>query len=70
MKTLTEDLPLCGTLYQSATIIQVPLNELSSFNLMWELTVLMLVFPVVNMLYRTDPVEAVLIEAAKGATTE
>ena len=68
MKTLTVD-PLLGcTLYQSAT--RMPLNELPSFNLMWELTVLMLVSPVVNVLYRTDPVEAVLIEAAKGATTE
>ena len=57
-------------MYQSATIIQVPLNEPPSSSLMWELTVLMLVSPVVNVLYRTDPVEAVLIEAAKGATTE
>ena len=61
---------LWGTLYQSATIIQVPLNEPPSSDLMWEVTVLMLVSPVVNVLYRTDPVLAVLIEAAKGATTE
>ena len=70
MQTLTEEPPYWGTLYQSATIIQVPLNEPPSSDLMWELTVLMLVSPVVNVLYRTDPVEAVLIEAAKGATTE
>ena len=48
----------------------MPLNEPPSSDLMEELTVLMLVSPVVNVLYRTDPVEAVLIEAAKGATTE
>ena len=70
MQTLTEEPPYFGTLYQSATIIQVPLNEPPSSDLMWELTVLMLVSPVVNVLYRTDPAEAVLIEAAKGATTE
>ena len=56
MQKLTVEPLLWGTLYHSATIIQVPLNEPPSSDLMWELTVLMLVSPVVNVLYRTDPV--------------